>query len=490
MNDRIALVIGNANYKKVGKLNNPLNDANDIECVLSKLNFDVTKVTDANLFELQKAINTFLKKMDDYAVGLFYYSGHGMQIDGKNYILPVDLESCGKSKTIVSCYCFNSFLDGVSSYKGKTIICILDACRNNPFTSSGRGFTNGFATISHAPKGVIIAYSTSTDCTASDGKGNNGLYTQVLKEALLIPNLKIEEMFKSVRIKVSEISTNQYGEDQLSWEYSSLVGDFYFSVISQPVNENVSDETIHRFICDQRKHYEKITDNIYDIECMPYVDAYNRFHIPIIKVLRAYSRIDNKMKGIHFTDATLDQLNGEYLTSWGFIQKNMRWYYNKRYVEMGDLLPLPDELKPLEPVNGHELKIEIVLHTEYVDGKLRFNATTNIPEGTPIIFTLKGRKYIAQCRTEKKGGELLSDWFSNGGEPLSNGFYTIELSCPIDKVLPDCIKKIFGVRNRNITGKHIKFDPIGGNTIHFLSGVLINSSLVQIIDMQKEISTI
>ena len=122
MKDRIALVIGNSDYIHVNKLNNPRNDANDIEGVLNRLNFDVTKVTDVNLIDLQQAINTFLKELDEYAVGLLFYAGHGMQIDGKNYIAPVDLEMCDKSKTTVSCYCINSFLDGVSSYKGKTII--------------------------------------------------------------------------------------------------------------------------------------------------------------------------------------------------------------------------------------------------------------------------------------------------------------------------------------------------------------------------------
>lgn len=291
MKNRSALVIGNSNYLNVGKLNNPKNDANDIESVLYKLDFDVTKILDATLIDIQYAINNFLKELDEYAVGLLFYAGHGMQIDGKNYIVPVDSELSNKSKTIVSCYCLNSFLDGVSSYKGKTIICILDACRNNPF-AAGRGILTGFAPFSNPPKGTIIAYSTSADCTAFDGQSSNGLYTQVLKDAMLIPNLKIEDMFKSVRNKVTEISIREYNEEQLSWEYSSLVGDFYFSVTPQPVNVHITDDEIYEFINTRRKVYENTSDDIYDIECMPYVDAYNEYHIPIIKILRAYSRID------------------------------------------------------------------------------------------------------------------------------------------------------------------------------------------------------
>ena len=408
MMDRIALVVGNSNYSNVGKLVNPVNDANDIESVLKKLNFDVTKVIDATLTDIQQAVNTYLQALDEYAVGLFFYAGHGMQIDGKNYIVPVDLNLSDKGKIMVSCYCLNSFLEGVSSYKGKTIICILDACRNNPF-AQGRGLLTGFAPFDNPPKGTIIAYSTSTDCTAFDGEYSNGLYTQVLKDAMLIPNLKIEEMFKAVRNRVSEISANQYGEEQLSWEYSSLVGDFYFSVTPQSVNVQITNDEIYEFICVCRKSYENTTENIYDIECMPYVDAYNKYHIPIIKILRAYSRIDYQKQGYQFSDATIDQLNSNYLSAWGFTQKYGRWYYKNHYVEMGDLLPLPDELKQQEPIKGQELKIEASITSELNDGKIRFHVSSNIPEGTPMLFTLRGKKYMAQCKTVIENNTFISE---------------------------------------------------------------------------------
>lgn len=488
MMDRIALVVGNSNYSNVGKLVNPVNDANDIESVLKKLNFDVTKVIDATLIDIQQAVNTFLQALDEYAVGLFFYAGHGMQIDGKNYIVPVDLNLSDKGKTTVSCYCLNSFLEGVSSYKGKTIICILDACRNNPF-AQGRGLLTGFAPFDNPPKGTIIAYSTSADCTAFDGKYSNGLYTQVLKDAMLIPNLKIEEMFKAVRNSVSEISANHYGEEQLSWEYSSLVGDFYFSVVPQPVNVQITDDEIYEFIRLRQKSYEDSSDDIYDIECLPYIDAYNKYHIPIIKILRAYSRVDYQKQGYKFSDATIDQINSNYLSAWGFRQEYGRWYYKDHYVEMGDLLPLPEELKPKPPIKGQELKIEASLTAEMNNGKIRFQASSNIPEGTPLIFTLQGKKYKAQSKQVAGSNSTISEWFSDKGRPIKSGFYTLEISCPIDKVLPENIRKMFGERNRNIFGPCVNFDPFGGNTIHISYGVLIEKNAVhKIISMQQRIS--
>ena len=99
--NRVALVIGNSEYLNIGKLNNPKNDANDIASILGKLNFDVEKVIDADLLDIQRSVNKFLQALDEYAVGLFFYAGHGMQIDGKNYIVPVDLKLGDKSRTTV-----------------------------------------------------------------------------------------------------------------------------------------------------------------------------------------------------------------------------------------------------------------------------------------------------------------------------------------------------------------------------------------------------
>ena len=373
--NRVALVIGNSEYLNIGKLNNPKNDANDIASILGKLNFDVEKVIDADLLDIQRSVNKFLQALDEYAVGLFFYAGHGMQIDGKNYIVPVDLKLGDKSRTTVSCYCLNSLLDGAATYKGKTLICILDACRDNPF-AIGRGLIAGFAPFDNPPKGTIIAYSTGSDCSAFDGHGSNGLYTQVLKDAMLIPNLKIEDMFKSVRKNVSDISISQYGQEQLSWEYSSLVGDFYFSVTSQPVNEHISDDEIYT-------------------------------------------------------------LNGE--------------------------------------INC---------------GKIKFSVSSNIPDGTPLLFTLRGKGYCAQCKSVVDNGVLVSEWFSDHGDAIKNGCYTVELSSPIYSILPERIQRIFGERNRNIYGSCVKFNPIGGNTIHCSFGLIIKEKSIHVIDFQEKISAL
>ena len=155
---------------------------------------------------------------------------------------------------------------------------------------------------------------------------------------------------------------------------------------------------------------------------------------------------------------------------------------------MGDLLPLPKELSPSKPIMGQELKIEASVTSELNNGKIRFHVSSNIPEGTPLMFTFRGKNYMAQCKLAAGNTISTSKWFSDKGKAIKNGFYTIEVSCPIDKVLPENIKKIFGERNRNICGPYVKFEPIGGNTICFSFGVMVKNDTVHEINMQQRVS--
>ena len=109
---------------------------------------------------------------------------------------------------------------------------------------------------------------------------------------------------------------------------------------------------------------------------------------------------------------------------------------------------------------------------------------------TPLMFTLRGKEYTAQCKSVAGNRISISEWFSDRGNPMKNGFYTIDVSCPIYSVLPEKIKKIFGERNRNICGQYVKFEPVGGNTIHFSYGLVLKNSKVQVIDMQQRISAL
>jgi hypothetical protein len=222
---RIALIIGNADYKGA-PLRNPVNDANLMTTELKKLGFQVNTIKNGSQNQMKQAISNFGESLakDKNTVGLFYYAGHGLQIKGKNYLVPTDAKIEKEPDVEVFCVDLDGLLANLE-YSGNNMnIIILDACRNNPF---GRGFrsqaSNGLATV-NAPVGTIIAYATAPGSVAADGDGKNGLYTQEFVKALSIPNIKIEDVFKKVRTQVKTISEGK----QIPWENSSIEGDFYF----------------------------------------------------------------------------------------------------------------------------------------------------------------------------------------------------------------------------------------------------------------------
>lgn len=219
---RVALVIGNSRYE-TGPLRNPVNDATLIAATLREMGFDVIARTDVNLREMQGAIKEFSRKIQNGAVGLFYYAGHGIQADGSNYLIPIGAHIEVEGDLSLEGLDLNSVLKQMGAARNRLNIVILDACRNNPFISSSRGGPQGLAQV-NAPAGTFIAYATAPGQTASDGKGQNGLYTQELLANLRAPGLAIEEVFKRVRVQVKQKSNGL----QIPWDASSLEGAFYF----------------------------------------------------------------------------------------------------------------------------------------------------------------------------------------------------------------------------------------------------------------------
>lgn len=219
---RVALVIGNSAYPGVGALRNPANDANDIAAKLKKLGFDVTVRTDMRHKEMLRSLTDFGDKVQAGTEALFFYAGHGMQVKGKNYLLPIDAEIRNEASASSEAVDVDQLLDKLSL--ARLSVVILDACRNNPFERRFRGSGQGLAQI-NAPTGTLIAYATAPGKVAADGDERNGLYTAELLSAMDIPGIKIEDVFKRVRGNVVKKSNDA----QTPWESSSLTGDFYFT---------------------------------------------------------------------------------------------------------------------------------------------------------------------------------------------------------------------------------------------------------------------
>jgi uncharacterized caspase-like protein len=218
---RLALVIGNSVYGETN-LKNPVNDANLIEGTLKDLGFEVIKRVNASKTDMENAIKIFSKKLPDYNVTLFYYAGHGIQVEGMNYLIPVDAVMKEKTDCKWEAIAVNYVVEEFEKYPDNTNIVILDACRNNPFISWERGGETGFKAISPA-SGTIISFATSEGAAASDGQGANGLFTEELVKQMIIPQ-PIESVFKKTRVQVEKRSKNA----QSPQEWSKLKGDFYF----------------------------------------------------------------------------------------------------------------------------------------------------------------------------------------------------------------------------------------------------------------------
>jgi hypothetical protein len=245
---RLALIIGNANYTNTQPLSNPLNDASSVYFMLNQLGFDLLKYEDLTQTDMKKAIDDFGEKLKKYDVGLFYYAGHGVQVDGSNYLLPVDANLRSEKDTEYECVDAGRVLSKFEGAETTTSIIILDACRNNPFAKSwSRGIKNKGLAYMEAPPGALIAYSTAPGSVAFDGSGTNGLYTECLLQCLGDPELNLIQVFQKVRKMVREKSSGE----QVPWESTSMEGDFYFnqtgiklaysSASPQPSTENEPD---------------------------------------------------------------------------------------------------------------------------------------------------------------------------------------------------------------------------------------------------------
>lgn len=223
---RIALVIGNADYE-VGRLRNPVNDARAMASTLKGLGFEVRELQNARQVELKRAIDEFgqsLREAGRNAVGLFYYSGHGLQIAGRNWLVPIGARIRSERQAEYESVDLGRALGAMEEAGNLVNIVVVDACRDNPFARSFRSARKGLALI-EAVSGTLIAYATAPGQTADDGQGANGLYTGQLIRHMKTPGLKLEDVFKRARIEVERLSSGK----QVPWESSSLKGDFYFA---------------------------------------------------------------------------------------------------------------------------------------------------------------------------------------------------------------------------------------------------------------------
>jgi len=224
---RVALVVGNAAYP-ASPLRNSVHDAESLASMLRQLGFEVQTATNADLRALNAAVDTFVKSIRAGDVALFYYSGHGVQVEGENYLVPVDFHAEQEADVPYQAYPAGRVLERIQGAGAGLSILMLDACRDNPFRAT-RSASKGLAAMATG-KGSFIAFATSPGSTASDNAGeSNGLFTKHLLSALGQTDLKLGDIFDRVRERVYEES----GHKQLPWTASSVIGTFVFRSLQE-----------------------------------------------------------------------------------------------------------------------------------------------------------------------------------------------------------------------------------------------------------------
>ena len=249
---KVALVVGNGKYKDAPELKNPPNDAKAMGAALKGAGFEVTMKLDTGREELVSAIREYVHAMEQRkAVGLFYFAGHGVQLAWRNYMLPVDavidkIEDMGKQSVDIE-----RLMEGLTKAQNPMNVIILDACRENPFGKDFRVEHKGLSQMD-APNLTLLAYATSPGNVASDGEGSNGLYTENLLREITVPEAKIEDVFKRVRLNVRRKTNGA----QIPWESTSLEEDFWF--IPPKALQKLSEEEKQRQFAEELALWEKI----------------------------------------------------------------------------------------------------------------------------------------------------------------------------------------------------------------------------------------
>jgi formylglycine-generating enzyme required for sulfatase activity/uncharacterized caspase-like protein len=222
---RIALVIGNSAYANA-RLANPVNDAQLISRALRQHGFQVIQKLDAGEREMGRAVKAFGESLEAAgrdAVGLFYYAGHGVQVGGINYLIPVDADIEDEEDVPIEAVSADHILGIIEASGNRLNLMFLDACRNNPFLRTSRNARHGLAMM-NAPTGIFIGYATAPGDVAKDGSGTNSPFTTAMAATMGQPGEPIESMFKRVRLSVIAATEGE----QTPWSASSLTGDFSF----------------------------------------------------------------------------------------------------------------------------------------------------------------------------------------------------------------------------------------------------------------------
>lgn len=224
---RLALVIGNGNYAKGALGQNPVNDATDIARALERMGFAVIAATDADRAQMRAKVREFGERLRNGGVGLFFYAGHGVQVQDRNYLIPVDADIGNEAEVIEESLSLDLVLKTMDDAGNRLNIVMLDACRDNPFTRGFRSAGTGLSAVNaaDAATGMVIAFATAPGKTAANGSDRNGLWTAQLLRAFEGADTRLMSVFQAA----TEGAWRSSNGDQKPWVNQSFIGEFWFN---------------------------------------------------------------------------------------------------------------------------------------------------------------------------------------------------------------------------------------------------------------------
>lgn len=313
---RVALVIGNSDYQ-TSPLKNPVNDAQVMSNTLKDVGFDVIERQNLDFQAMNMVIDEFGNRLKRGGVGLFYFAGHGVQSNGKNYLVPVKSNIQHENEIKYRAVDANLVLAKMESAGSRLNIVILDACRNNPFARSFRTTASGLA-LMEGPTGSIIAYATSPGKTAGDGPGKNGVYTSELVREMKKPNQRLIDMFMNVRRSVKAKTNNR----QIPWETQSLVEPFVLRPDKTPDDQSRIVADSGAAIIEEQKKEMTLT-----VDCSPssasvWIDGKNYGNTRKFKMPKAGTYIVKvEADGYKTYNDRVRMQNGKALTIKAYLEK-------------------------------------------------------------------------------------------------------------------------------------------------------------------------
>ena len=446
-----------------------------IEKRLNQIGFSVEKKENICKDEYIPLLQKSAEKVSTDTIHIVYFSGHGGHCNGKNYIYPSDFAVRYDASNDLDEASIN-IEDIISVFNGKgRLILILDACRKD------FGISKGYYCEMTSSKNVYIAYGTMFQEISIGVVGGLSWFTEAICDEILTPNIDVDTLFTQVR---QNIFTKHY--IQIPPSVNTLLDKI---TLNSEISYDASDKKVYDFI---EKYGDEYTDKYgyFQGDDLIFIDAAQYCGIGLLDAIWMFQKVDNKIykdKGEKIPE--LSETESKLVSFLSFSRgkkfftcdESHTWYYNGRQIRMGEIPPLPPSMQQELPGQGKEIQIEGALTCNVDNNKLFFTLSSNIPDETPLISTLKGKKYCAQSKSVVANMEAVFGGFSNHNQILEDGIYELEITCPIYNVLPDYVKTLFGEDNCNLIGKYVEHNPIGGNTIKMVFSCCLNETSANII---------